>query len=932
MYEQVSHSLLNEILDELRPEIQRQNLRHFYTRLGANFYAVHSLFSHLYGHRGDFRDHMIKLVEVLASRYIERTPELEAKDMEREQDFDWFLSPEWAGMALYADRFAGDLKGLNERLPYLQELGINLIHILPILACPQGASDGGYAVSDFRAVDSKFGTLKDLEDLSESMRARKMLLTLDVVVNHTSDEHEWAKAARAGDPKYQAYYYVFPDRDVPDMFEETMPEIFPESSPGNFTYDEEMGKWVMTVFNSYQWDLNYTNPAVFIEMVDIILYWANRGADIVRLDAVAFLWKKIGTASQNEREAHLILQLMKDCCQITAPGLLFIAEAIVAPFEITKYFGEDAIVAKECEIAYNATLMALLWEAVATKNAKLLNRGIASLPDKLDRATWLNYLRCHDDIGLGFDDVDIQRAGYDPAAHRAFLVDYFTGNYGPSPARGRPFGRNQKTGDARISGSLASLVGLESALESGDDEAISHAIRLILLLHSVILSYGGIPLLYYGDELGTLNDYSFEDDPIRRRDSRWLHRPIIDWDRAELRNQPRTVENRVFHGLQRLIAIRKTIPAFADFNNRELVDSGNDHLLVYLRRHPEKIAETVIVVANFDDHPQHLDLKALDDSTRFPMANPKDLASGEVPCHAQRVAGDPALPVLLADQRLASPTWGEACSPRSLSARRPRDLATPSLPLSNSRQHRTATGSERDQRSKEPQALRPVSTTFRTARVSKRNATILSPHYRPRSAPQPAFPHKLGSERDRTNLRCASLPSEPRLPGSAMSLPPSTPLPRASAGNPSGTVIPVRNPPSEKIPSPPHYRFSWICNRNVINPEPLPHGGHCAGMMKNGKRRHRGQGGRRNPRGRKRCNATARSRISTLRIKLSIDGRTEEGTGDELTSLFRPFLVHERIRKAGRLRQRHHRTLSEVARRARRAIRHAVGDRDGRIL
>ena len=276
-----------------------------------------------------------------------------------------------------------------------------------------------------------------------------------------------------------------------------MPEIFPETSPGNFTWDETMGQWVMTVFNHYQWDLNYGNPAVFIEMLDVLLYWANRGADVLRLDAVAFLWKKIGTTSQNEHEAHLILQLLKDCCQVVAPGVLFIAEAIVAPVEIIRYFGEDAVIAKECEIAYNATFMALLWDAVATRNTKLLDRGISSLPNKLDRATWLNYVRCHDDIGLGFDDADVIRAGYEPRAHRQYLLDYFTGKFEGSLARGLPFGVDAKSGDARISGSLASLVGLEAALESGDEDAITESVDLILLLHGMIMSFGGIPLLYY---------------------------------------------------------------------------------------------------------------------------------------------------------------------------------------------------------------------------------------------------------------------------------------------------------------------------------------------------------------------------------------------------------------------------------------------------
>jgi len=631
MYEQVSHSLLNEILDRLKPEIRRSDLRHFYTRLGANFYAIHSLFQYLYGQREDFEEQMVTLVEVMASRYIERSAELEEIDKSREQNHNWFLSQEWVGMALYADGFAGNLEGVKRRVPYLQELGVNLVHIMPMMVCPEGASDGGYAVSDFQEIDPRIGSLQALEQLTAYMRKRDMLVTLDVVVNHTSNEHQWACRARKGEQKYNDYYYIFNNRDVPDMFEESMPEIFPETSPGNFTWDEEMGKWVMTVFNNYQWDLNYSNPAVFIEMVDVILFWANRGADIVRLDAVAFLWKKIGSNCQNLQEAHLILQLMKDCCQVTAPGVLFIAEAIVAPLEIIKYFGEDAVIAKECEIAYNATFMALLWDAVATKNAKLLKQGIRSLPTKLDRATWLNYVRCHDDIGLGIDDADIRLVRYEPTAHRKFLVDYYTGEYEDSNARGQPFGCNGKTGDARISGTLASLVGLEAALDAQDEEAVDRAVKLILLMHSMILSFGGIPLFYYGDEIGTLNDCSFQQDEIKAGDNRWIHRPHIDWGQAELRHQHGSVEYRIFEGLKKMIAVRKRIQAFADFNNRELLKVDNEHLFVFLRSHPEKSGEKVLVVANFDSRPQHLDLTNLANRGQFQYGQLQDLVSGESP-------------------------------------------------------------------------------------------------------------------------------------------------------------------------------------------------------------------------------------------------------------------------------------------------------------
>ena len=611
MYEQVSHTLLNDILNRIKPEIADQDIRHFYTRLGANFYGIHSLFYKLYGERDDFVDQAQQLVEIMAMQYIKRPDNLHQLDLQREKEYNWFLSQQMVGMALYCKGFAGNLKNLKERLNYFQELGVNLVHVMPILQCPEGSSDGGYAVSDFREINPELGTLDDVKALAGEMRERDLLLVLDVVVNHTSNKHYWATCAKAGEKKYQDYYYTFPDRNIPDMFEQSMPEIFPETAPGNFTWDDEMGRWVMTVFNDFQWDLNYSNPSVFIEMLNIILFWANQGADIVRLDAVAFLWKKIGSTCQNEREAHLILQLLKDCCQVTAPGVVFIAEAIVAPVEVIKYFGEDAVIAKECEIAYNATFMALLWDAVATKNARLLNQGIKNLPVKLERATWLNYVRCHDDIGLGFDDRDILLCDYEPAKHRKFLIDYFTGKFSDSHARGLPFGQNHKTGDSRISGSLASLAGLERALEIGDNEAIKDSIKLILLLHSMIFSFGGIPLLYYGDEIGTLNDDSYKDDPYKKGDTRWVHRPSIDWEKAELRNSSGSVEYEIFIALKRMIAVRKEIEVFADFNNRELFEVENPHLFVFGRYHLQQPNEQVLVVGNFSNKPQHLNLEDL---------------------------------------------------------------------------------------------------------------------------------------------------------------------------------------------------------------------------------------------------------------------------------------------------------------------------------
>lgn len=628
MYEQISHSLLNDILTQFK-QPKGEDWQHFYTRLGANFYAIHSLFQHLYGQREDFKAQLGKLVTVLAQQYAKRAPHLRAKDIDREKNHDWFMHQKWVGMALYCQGFAGNLASMRERLPYMQELGVNLVHIMPLCDCPELQNDGGYAVRDFRKVDARNGTMEDLEQLIAAMQQSDMLLTLDVVVNHTSDEHEWALKAKQGDQQYQDYYYMYPDRTLPDMFEAAMPEVFPEQAPGSFTLNPETGKWVMTVFNQYQWDLNYSNPAVLIEMVDIILFWANKGVDILRLDAVAFLWKKIGSSCQNEREAHLILQLLKDCCQVTAPGVIFIAEAIVAPTEIIKYFGEDAINAKECEIAYNATFMALLWDAVATKQTVLLTKGVEDLPEKLDRATWLNYVRCHDDIGLGFSDKAIIEAGFDPVAHRRFLVDYYTGRYPDSNARGFAFGVNKKTGDARISGALASLAGLETALANQDQAAIENATMTIILLHNLIMSFGGIPLIYYGDAVGTLNNDSYLQDENKMHDNRWVHRPTLDWEVLALRNQPGTIQQLLFSQIKQLIAIRKEISAFADLNNRELINQDNPHLFAFQRFVQSGMHSRVVVIANFDISPQTVSLHSFRQKGLFKAQQLTELYSGQ---------------------------------------------------------------------------------------------------------------------------------------------------------------------------------------------------------------------------------------------------------------------------------------------------------------
>ncbi|TDT72575.1 amylosucrase [Hypnocyclicus thermotrophus] len=590
---------LYESIDKINKKYSKKDLTIFYTRLGKNFTTLYEKYSKLYKENSLFVDRLEELIISLADMYVERSNELKELDRERELDNNWYMSQNWVGTMLYVDRYNKDLKGFKEKINYLEELGINYVHLMPILKMPKKENDGGYAVSDYRVVDEKFGTMDDIRDISKTFREKNMLLELDLVLNHTSDEHEWAKKALSGEKEYQDMYYMFDDRVIPDEFEKTLPEVFPQTAPGNFTYRKEIDKWVFTVFNNYQWDLNYTNPKVFIEMVKIMLNLANQGVDILRLDAVAFMWKKIGTDSQNLEEAHIILQLYKVCAKIVAPGVVFKAEAIVQPKEIVKYLGGGIV--DECEIAYNASYMVYLWDAMATQNKKILERGLENIPRIPKNTTWVNYIRCHDDIGLGYADHDIISAGYSPFDHKQFIISFYVGEFPSSYAKGERFMYNPKTKDARISGATASLLGLEKGILEKNRDLIDKAVKRIILMHSGIMSLGGIPLVYYGDEVGFTNDYSFLNDEGKKNDNRWLNRPIINWNKVENRKKEGTIENKIFIAIQKMIKIRKNLKEFYNENNYTIIKNENEHVFSFLREYQ---GEKTLVLMNVSEHYQ----------------------------------------------------------------------------------------------------------------------------------------------------------------------------------------------------------------------------------------------------------------------------------------------------------------------------------------
>ncbi len=558
-------------------------------------------FSAVYGERAGFQALRHRLLVLLAGAFADRPKVLRKHDLERSMRPDWFQDPHIVGYVAYADRFGGDLKGVRDHLDYLSEMGVNYLHLMPLLKTREDENDGGYAVTDYREIDPAVGDLRALEGLSASLRQRGISLCLDLVINHVAREHPWAVAARARDPRYQAYFHMFEDRVLPDAYERSLPEVFPEAAPGNFTWDRMSGRWVWTTFNSYQWDLNWTNPEVFFEFLEIIFFLAAKGVDIFRLDAIAFIWKRLGTDCQNQPEVHAITQVLRAAVRIVAPAVVFKAEAIVGPQQLAAYLGVGDRAGKVSDLAYHNSLMVQIWSSLASRDTRLMTQALRVLPEKPPSTSWTTYLRCHDDIGWAIDDQDAAAVGLSGEAHRRFLSDYYAGFFPGSHARGLVFQENPKTGDRRISGTAASLAGLELALERDDAVGVGLSIERLLLGYALVLGFGGVPLIYMGDELAMLNDYDFVKEEGHQADNRWVHRPRMDWAKAARRLKKGTLEQRVFTALKRLIQARKSTPQLCAATPVWVEGQDNPHLFAYTRPHP---TGPLVAVYNFSEEPQ----------------------------------------------------------------------------------------------------------------------------------------------------------------------------------------------------------------------------------------------------------------------------------------------------------------------------------------
>ena len=611
--DQATNRIQQHILNHIRTSCSEQacvmmeqssDWHQFRQRLQMHFPILLLELNSVYGSNEAVLPMLDQLMLMAWESYASRAEPLKKQDAAREANPDWFLSNQMVGGVCYVDLFAGNLRGIIDSIPYFKELGLSYLHLMPLFKCPEGKSDGGYAVSSYREVNPALGTIDDLRAVAQALREAGITMVVDFIFNHTSNEHEWAKACAAGDPMFDNFYYIFPDRWMPDQYDRTVREIFPDQHPGAFSQLTD-GRWVWTTFNSFQWDLNYSNPWVFRAMAREMMFIANLGVDILRMDAVAFIWKQMGTDCENLPQAHALIRAFNAVMRIAAPSVLFKSEAIVHPDKVVQYIAQN-----ECQLSYNPLQMALLWNTLATREVNLLQQALTFRHNLPEHTAWVNYVRCHDDIGWTFADEDAAYFGIKGFEHRQFLNRYYVNRFEGSFARGVPFQDNPNTCDCRISGMCASLTGLEQ----GDPYAVAR----ILLLHSVILSSGGLPLLYLGDEVGTMNEFSYQGDPNKSDDSRWVHRPPRDAVRYAQRNNASSSAGQIFQGLRRMIEVRKAMGSLAGAR-LTIFDCRNPHVLGYVRN------DAVLALANFSETEQTIAAVTL---SALP-AQANDLISGQ---------------------------------------------------------------------------------------------------------------------------------------------------------------------------------------------------------------------------------------------------------------------------------------------------------------
>ncbi|HWU14765.1 MAG TPA: alpha-amylase family glycosyl hydrolase [Caulobacter sp.] len=578
-------------------------------RFLARWPRLEARLAEVYGEDRRWASFIATLKERIWAAAIARPRMLRDLDARRETSQDWLSTSGQSAYTFYVDRFAGDLTGVRKRLDYLDDLGVRWLHPLPLLRPRDGDSDGGFAVADYRQVDPRLGDMDDLEALASDLRARNMGLILDVVCNHTAREHAWAKAARAGDPAYRDYYITLSAEEATAR-ERRLIDVFPDTAPGSFTFDPDMGGHVWTTFYPFQWDLNYANPQVFSEMLEVLVFLASKGVQGFRLDSAPYLWKAEGTTSRNRPQAYAIVEAWHEALAIVAPSVVLVAEAIESLDDVLPFFGRDG---SGCDLAYNNAVMTALWGALADADAGVFNRCLAASSGKPRRAAWLNYVRCHDDVI--WNALATYASPEDLIRWSAFY------GQGGGFSRGRAF-QTTPGGVPSTNGMAAALAGLAPG-----EGRQSPGARRLTLLYGIVHALDGWPLIYMGDEIGLPNDEDYEADPLRAGDGRWLHRPAMDWSAAEHRNQAGTLEAELFGRFRHLGARARALAAHGVAGPASPVALESSTILAFERTEG---AHSLLCLANLADAPISTSLPSTYSATTRDLLTGQDRQGGSI--------------------------------------------------------------------------------------------------------------------------------------------------------------------------------------------------------------------------------------------------------------------------------------------------------------
>ena len=540
---------IHELLDNA-PAARTTVLRE---RLKIELPVLSDRLSRLYGCTENFSDWLNQVVVQAVELALARPDDLWALDIQRAAKPNWHLNGS-LGYCAYTDKFAGNLSGVRERIPHLQELGVTYLHLLPFLKPGTPPNDGGFAVASYDEVDPALGNNQDLQQLTKALRAAGISLCSDFVLNHVSHEHKWALQARAGDAHYQSYFHWAHSPEEVASHEKNLIQIFPNTAPGNFTYIPEVKAWAWTTFYPYQWDLNYTQPDVFAEMSQSLLQLANLGVEAFRLDSTGFLWKRTGTNCMNQPEVHWILQAMRSLTNIAAPGVLLKAEAIMPTQDLPPYFGLGETKGNECHVAYHSSLMSASWMALAEGDTQIIQDVLSHTPALPDGCAWMTYVRCHDDIGWNVLRPELDARGPEQRTRLLHASQFFAGEVAGSYAQGAAFQASDPTVVHGTNGMTAALVGLTAAQTTAELEL---AKSRLLMMQSLSLFVGGLPLIYMGDEWGQGNTSAQEIAQRQGPDGRELHRPMFDNIGFANRHNPHTTQGQIYAALRAFVHAKK---------------------------------------------------------------------------------------------------------------------------------------------------------------------------------------------------------------------------------------------------------------------------------------------------------------------------------------------------------------------------------------